>query len=516
MMTHAIDREVRHEVPFGDSASTLFAGQFLLGPELPQSLPSWERYALGDGLALTVHPQLPVHTVSQGDRSLTLVGFALDPDLPTADDTDILLHLLERYASIDSLIAATAQLGGRWVLIAQAGDARHLFHDALGLRQAFYTDPRVTTGLWVMSQPGLALEVLNLTPAREALEFIDSFEFRSFAEYRWPAAASPLQELRRLQPNHVLDLHSGKVRRFWPTVPMRRPPIACAIANVTRLLTGLVKAAAHRYDLALALTAGIDSRVVLAASREVSHRISYVTVRQARMADDHPDVVVPARLLNRLGLPGEIVRARASMSPVFSWVYKRSVFLAHDHYGPDAEAILRRFGRRKTVITGSGAEVARCSFRDVYAFARWRRPSARDLARLQQMGEHPLAIRHFGEWLEDARCRDYVPVLDLFEWEQGHGSWLASTQLEFDIAWRDIFTPYNCRAVLSELLGVEERHRRAPRHTLFRRIAETMWPDVLSEPINPGKPKDHARHLFGVWRKRIGWEMRGRLGALWH
>lgn len=517
MMTHAIDREVRQgEVPLGDSASTLFAGQFVLGPEFPKSLASWRRYTLADGLALATHPQLPVTRVAEGDRALTLIGFALDPDLPTADDVDILLYLLERYDSLEALIAATARLGGRWLLIAQAGAERHLFQDALGLRQVFYTDPRATSGTWAMSQPGLALELLKLTPEREALDFIDSFEFRCFTEYRWPAAASPFQELRRIQPNHVLDLQTGEARRFWPTSTLRRLPVGCAIEDVARLMTGLVRAAAHRYDLALAITAGIDSRLVLAVSREISDRISYVTIRQARMADDHPDVVVPARLLERLALPREVVRARASMSPAFSWSYKRSVFLAHDHYGADAEAILRRFGRRKVVMTGSGAEVARCSFRDRYALARWRRPSARDLARLQQMGEHPLALRHFAEWLGDARNHHGVPLLDLFEWEQGHGSWLASTQLEFDIAWRDIFTPYNCRAVLTALLGVEERYRKAPHYILFRRITETLWPDLLSEPINPRQPKHRAHHLLGAWRKRIGWEVRGRLGSLWH
>lgn len=514
---YAIDQDVgQSEIAFGDSASTLFAGQFLLGPGFPSGLRAWHQHALGEGLALAAHPQLPVTRASKGTRSLTLVGFALDPDRPEADDLDILLHLLERYDSVEDLIGATVRLGGRWLLIAQSAEERWLFHDALGLRQAFYTDPRATSGVWVMSQPGLGLELLKLTPARDALEFIDSFEFRSSTEYRWPATASPFEELRRLQPNHALDLRTGQARRFWPRTALKRLPIACAIADVARLLKGLVRAAAHRYELALALTAGIDSRLVLAASREIADRISFVTIRQARMPDDHPDLVVPARLLRRHGLPQEVIRARASTSPVFSWLYKRSVFLAHDHYGPDAEAILRCFGRRKVVMTGSGAEVARCAFRDVYAFARWRRPSARDLARLQQMGEHPLAVRHFADWLDGARRQAHVPLLDLFEWEQGHGSWLASTQLEFDIAWRDIFTPYNCRAILIALLGVEERYRRGPRYTLFRRIIETMWPELLAEPINPGKPNDRARHLLDVWRKRIGWEMRGRLGALRH
>ena len=79
----------------------------------------------------------------------------------------------------------------------------------------------------------------------------------------------------------------------------------------------------------------------------------------------------------------------------------------------------------------------------------------------------------------------YVKLLDLLEWEQDHGNWVAMTQLEFDIAWREIFTPYNCRQVLATLLGVDERFRKAPDYLLFQRAILKAWPELLSEPINP-------------------------------
>jgi len=80
------------------------------------------------------------------------------------------------------------------------------------------------------------------------------------------------------------------------------------------------------------------------------------------------------------------------------------------------------------------------------------------------------------------------------------------TQLEFDIAWRESITPYNCRDVLTTLLGVDERHRRAPDYALFRRLIERLWPEVLQEPINPRsrqslhqRLKDVVRSLLRYW-----------------
>jgi hypothetical protein len=103
------------------------------------------------------------------------------------------------------------------------------------------------------------------------------------------------------------------------------------------------------------------------------------------------------------------------------------------------------------------------------------------------MEGQPFAIRHFEDWLADVGDGHGINLLDLFEWEQGHGNWLATTQLEFDSAWGDIFTPYNCREVLTTLLAVDERDRRKPHCRLFRELMQRLWPNVLSEPINPQK-----------------------------
>lgn len=477
-------------------------GQFVLGPRPAPRLPNWTHHAAAGNLWLSAHPGLNVVTVGAGDRTLTLIGFLLDPGDPAADDRAILRRLLSACQARGALIAATETLGGRWILIGAFGGEHFLITDALGLRQVLHTEPGAAEGVWALSQPGLALHTLGLRLGEGAAEFLDSYAMRSRPEYRWPAAGTPVAGLRRLLPNHVLDLHSGEATRYWPhgVLPQLSPPEARA--RLAGMLPALIRAAASRFELALSITAGLDSRLVLAAARAVRDRLCYLTVRQGKMADEHPDVVIPARLLARLGLEHEVIRARGTMSPEFSLAFKRHAFLAHDHYGPDAEAILRRYGRRKVALTGSGAEVGRCSFRDQHPLSRWRRLRAADLARLQGM-PHPFALRWFDDWLADAGEPGNVKLLDLFEWEQGHGNWLATTQLEFDIAWRDVFTPFNCRALLTTMLAVDERFRRRPRYPLFRTLIEELWRDVLSEPINPRAGAQGLRGRLGGMRRRL-------------
>jgi hypothetical protein len=483
-----------------------YPSQFALGPDVVERL-SGSHFSVGGSLKLTLHPDLAYTRVAEGFRELTLIGHMLDPRAPASGNEEILWRLIRHYSDRSALIEATAGLGGRWVLIAANGEERFLFNDTLGLRQVFYVDPSETGAVWAVSQPGLVAEILALPVDPEAEQFMESYAFRSNPEYRWPGEATAFRVVRHLLPNHWLDLNSGVAKRFWPAEPLALLQPDAAIKRLEILLPGMIQAAARRFDLALSLTAGIDSRLLLAAARNVRDRVSFVSVRQSKMSDHHPDVTVPARLLQRLGLPHQIVSSAATTTPDFSSRFKHAVYLAHEHYGPDAEAILRSFSRSKVALTGSGAEVGRCAFRDALRRSDKRTITAKHLSELQRMGHEPFAVRNFENWLADAAARHNVKLLDLFEWEQGHGNWLAMTQLEFDSAWREIITPYNCREILTTLLAVDERYRRAPHYTLFRLLIRRLWPEVLSEPINP---KERWPLL-----RRFGRKLRSRIRYLW-
>jgi hypothetical protein len=486
----------------------LYAGQFVLGPAFVESLPGWQRFEIGNGLRLTAHPQLSVSRTGTDETSLTLVGFMLDPRAPAATDADILRSLLPSASSAEALAEATASLGGRWVLIAvdHPRGRRFLINDALGLRQVFFTTPDCAYGLRVMSQPGMGAELLGLEADAAADSYMHSDSFRTDPEYKWPGAATAFKEIRHLLPNHSLDLATGSWHRYWPNRALERVELAEAVERMTGLLRGQIAAAERRFDLVVGLTAGLDSRVVLAACRGLEDRIEFATIRQARMRDDSADIQVSTALAGDLGLRHRVIRAPVAASAEFSAACKRSVYLAHEHYEADAEAILRCFAGQKVAVTGSGAEVGRCHWRETFP-ARWlnRTPGAERLARLELNSGHEFAVGHLHDWLEGAGGGRHVNVLDLFEWEQGHGNWLAMTQLEFDSVWKDIFTPYNCRELLVTMLSVDERHRRPPHHRLFTDLIRRIWPEALDQPVNPHKRKTGLGDL--ALRPRFLWPL---------
>lgn len=276
-------QETRGNSPLLSPAAWPYVSQFILGPAFAERLAGWQRITVAEQIRLTAHPALACTQVADHARELTLIGHILDPLTPGAANADILRALLRHFTSREALIVATDGLGGRWLLIATNSRESFLFHDALGLRQAFHTEPAEIGALWVMSQPGLASEVLSLAPDEQALDYMDTQTFRRASEYRFPVTASTFRGIKHLVPNHWLDLKTGRSHRYWPLAPLEILTPEAAIDRLGTLMSGMIRAAASRFELAFSLTAGLDSRLVLAAARGVADRLSIMTLRQGRM-----------------------------------------------------------------------------------------------------------------------------------------------------------------------------------------------------------------------------------------
>lgn len=486
----------------------LYRNQFVLGPR-PASVPaSWRRIQIDRTLCLTTHPDLPVHTLAREGKSITLLGFMLDPENENAKDKDIVEKLLAGLSSCDSFYQQTYRYGGRWILIVCDGSKTILFHDAAGLRQVFYTNQEYAAGLWCGTQPGLLARLLDLEMDSEALTLINSYHFRQNKEHWWPGNGSPYRAINHLSPNHALDLGTGRAFRYWPDRDLDVCPTDEAVEKISRTLQGMFRSAVNRFDLALSVTAGWDSRLLLAASRDVADRMSYMTVRQMSMRDNHPDVSVPAALLSELGLKHDVVQCSYLVDPEFVKIFKTNVPLAHDFYVTDAQAILNYFGLTKVAVMGGVSEIARDPTIGTERSIAGKITPREMSIELYNTGTNEYAIREIEKWRAGLGNLHNVDLDTILFWEQREGNWLAMNLVEFDIAWKDIFSPYNCRSLLIDMLAVDVRDRRAPGNRLYEKLALNLWPDVLRAPINPHKRRTWLRTVISssrVQAKRLAY-----------
>ena len=461
----------------------LYRNQFILGPSFLDELPSWGKTKIGESICLMTHPDLNVCQVNHGNQSLTLVGYILDPDNSDALDIEIATSLMGEISDFDRLLERTGNFGGRWILIVDDGKQVRLFHDAVGLRQVFYADARHTSEVWCASQPGMIAERLKLGMDPRAIDFINASKRRD-AEYWWPGDSGPYKEIKHLLPNHYLSLDSSSSCRYWPNRPLENLSLEEVGGRTAKTLLGLMTSLSNRYDLAVSLTAGWDSRVVLAASREIRNKVSYVTVRQLGMPGNHADIMIPSLLVSKFGLKYDIVEAPPAMDDEFKVIFDKNVPFPHEKWGPDVQAIMKYNAQPRVVVTGSASETARFFYGQV--------PNGQITPQYlssRAMGNDLFATRSLEKWLAGTQDVFNYNLLDLFYWEQRCGNWLAMCQLEFDIAWKDIFTPFNCRELLVTMLALEGKYRKPPNYELYRQVMLRLWPEVLSVPINPHKRK---------------------------
>jgi hypothetical protein len=133
-------------------------------------------------------------------------------------------------------------------------------------------------------------------------------------------------------------------------------------------------------------------------------------------------------------------------------------------------------------LTGDVAEIVKCHFRLGPEHSGPVTPA--DLAKLLGLPQHPFALEALQEWQAGAPADGPIHLLDLLCWEQMAGRWQAMIRSEYDVV-QESFAPLNCRTLLVEMLTLDESLRKSPTFLYFSELIRGLWPQTLSEPINP-------------------------------
>jgi hypothetical protein len=238
--------------------------------------------------------------------------------------------------------------------------------------------------------------------------------------------------------------------------------------------------------LALGLTAGWDSRTVLAASEAIQSELLAYSSRQPSMKSNDADLVVPKKLARLTNLKHVVVAPPGSADADFNTLLKQHVWRPHPRFAAGMQAEYEQFKLAKVAMLGNGGEFSKAPFRHMVTdqFS----PSGESLAELVGMSAEGFAIDAFDEWIASLPPEHQYSVFDLFHWEQRIGSYLAANFLEFDFAWRDIFLPYNCRAQICDIVACDESKRARGNYELYGDIMRRLSPNLLRVAVNP-KPK---------------------------
>lgn len=467
-----------------ESSTLRFRRQFLVTPRVVE-LPGWQHVRV-HGHNVYAHPELglTVHRSGTG-ITLLLLGFAIDPDHPEHDDAAVLEQLAaDRETSGEQ--PTIDRLSGRFVLFVFDGAEIQVQTDASGARAVEYT----WTGdeFHAASQSFLLAEAVPLSESGRRAEFAVSRHAQLDREAFLPADVTLFDNVHRLIPNHRLDVTARRQVRIWPVEPLVARSLTEAAGLAARQLSAALEGASFRFPLSVPLTAGYDSRALLAAMpRSRRSRLFVYTLLYRHLGRLSADAHIASRVARRAGLQHHLVDCRRLPDDDWRQVYTGNSPLAHyDDWGIIAHGMLRGLPARHVALKGNASEIVRTFY--------WRdgaapptREAADVLALHSGWSELPFVVDAVEAWFHAttpiARACG-VAIDDLFYWEHRCGSWQAQSLLEWDIA-QEAFMPFGNRRLLALLLGVPARERADHGQALLLEIMRASDADVLQPPFNP-------------------------------
>jgi hypothetical protein len=344
--------------------------------------------------------------------------------------------------------------------------------------------------------------------------YLESTYARSNREHWIPSGCSLHERIYHLVPNHTLCFSTFEQIRYWPKKPIFQKNVNEVVAEASDLLCKLIIAGSKRFKLAMPLTAGWDSRILLSALKGISNEVYFYTLQYRNLDDNSPDIRIPRKLLRSLGLVHHIIDCQKEVPTVFRQLYQYNTSISHfDDWGKIAYGMSNMYPEERVCIKGNCSEIARCFY---YKFGTHQEIHSPEQIIALENGWNaiPFVCDQISNWFSDARevsDKANIDILDLFYWEHRMGSWQAQSQLEWDIA-QEAYTPFNHRGLIEVMLAASTKYRCAPNYLLYKMVMTSLWPDVTREPINPETTKillKNVLHRIGLYK--IAKKVRNRL-----
>ena len=453
-----------------------FRRQFFWGSEKVEGT-YWTTSPFGSNSYLSTHQDLQTEIRQEGKRSLAVLGTCFYPLKPHLTAPQVADRLFEKIEDLESLLSGTVPLGGRWAIILWSGPKTFLIHDACGFRSVHYCP-----GLGCGSDPKLLDHVLNL----EADESPELSDFLSDPKYlkresSWVGDGTVYKNCKRLMPNHYLDLSNYQARRFFPRRPLPKlRQLDEVVPESASILRGSIEALLHRHQLALPLTAGLDSRVLLAASKPYKDRLDYFVDNLGPDSHKRPDIVISKQMSEAFDLRLQVNDLNGKPPDWFLDQIRQNVSRARQL--PKTNAIYDRFKKDLVVINGNGSEICRHLYRPLFGSPRF---SARKLSHDFAGSKGSVyATRVLEGWLRGLEDICGYNLIDLLYWEQRMGNWGAHFPAEQDVSIEEV-SPYNCRQLIEGMLALPRELRAGPDYPHYRKLLKELWPETLDYPINP-------------------------------
>lgn len=433
---------------------------------------------------LSVHPWANVTSAGNIKEGFVIVigtCVSVDPSAPTHDPSERLLSALRK--SEDDFYEILDNCAGRHAVVWGMENDIRIASDATSMRSIFYSEKEGV----VASHALLVEKTLGGEIQKSAIPF----------RYGHPGNRTPYSRTKLLTPNTAYNFTDKKVERFWPRAPLPERTVKDVALEVLMKASTAMRRIAEDRPVKMALTAGLDSRALLAVV--LYSGIEFETYTYGRGRDTLMDRNLAGDLAAKMGIKHTTIETERPSADLQSRLDDAHYASHHQNAITPLRAWMEDV--RTVAVTANLLEIAR-SFYKSAKVAGVCEPSTgegmRDLhlrstprsgkEAITAWGEDKYneeASEAFEEFIQDSKIRSatkYLDAFDVFYWEHRMSAWHGASMVERDF-YAEAFIPFNTRSIFAAALGVREfeRDTAAVFHEIIR-LVDTRLTDL---PINP-------------------------------
>jgi hypothetical protein len=467
-----------------------YRNQYLLAPESITCPFMHQEHKVDEAYRLYTHIDLQVTACEASGTKMWLLGDLFDYESPQKSNSHILADLI--HSQYHDLLYRLGNFAGRFVLINLNKRGLKLVHDATAARKIYYTK---NEGIdWFSSQPHLLAKVLNLqkTTNPEILDFYASDVFKS----NHNASIGNItiyDEVKQLMPNHFYNANTSSKIRYWPYCRTKERSLKEAASLCAGMVKGYMESITNRYEVMLPVTAGKDSRTLLAATKNHPEKVFYYVNKEKGKDETFHDIAVPKKLLSDLGLEFNILEYSEEVDEDFKKVYFENNEYACERFLPLIYNYYLHFGDKVNLPGNTATAGSEWFLGTKFPM------TALNLAKKNQVERWSFAIDYYEEWLEEVKeaCpNNNINLHDLYYWEERMANWSNQVQQEKDIAQEEI-NIFNSRELVTQYLSVHSKYLEIHSFKVYIEVIRQLWPELLKYPIN----KFFKHSLLKVLRK---------------
>jgi hypothetical protein len=363
-------------------------------------------------------------------------------------------------------------LGGRFIAIILMSRMSRVYLDPCGSLAAIFSKRHEI----VASSPML---IPYSEGCDDNLQLISSFNIPDSRAW-YPFGLTPRQGVERIIPNHFLCLFKWKTYRHWPKKDIEfTNDISNSISVIVSIVKANIAAVMEEYLPYFSITAGQDSRVLLACARNVIQDINFFTVAIPDQTG-RLDCYIGSRIAKKIHLKHSIIKViEANKIDQHKWQFSLGCCVGE----PRAQKLIKTYqqlDQQNPHLPGLVGEVARGYY---YYWSRKdytsRQIDAQEILRWIKSPETPDTLKRAKQWIDSLKTYDWFTQLDLLYIEQRLGCWAGPLHYA---EWPFRIYPLCHREILCHMLRFPVDYKSDQRFSVD--IIRNSWPELLRFPFN--------------------------------